>query len=153
MENIEKKLQELLDKEAIRQIRYQFAEALDNKDWHLFETLFADEIDTDYTAWGIPVQKMEKSFLVAMFSKQAFRNAELVTEHLYSNFRITIEQDKAICVSNFLGQHYIANFEGGEEFYLRGEYTDQLVKTKQGWKLSGLKLRIFYMSGNPKILA
>jgi hypothetical protein len=152
MTRSEKALQELLDKEAIRDIRYQWGEALDNKNWAQFESLFTDEIDTDFTAWGIPPQRIPKAYFVAMFSQQSFKRADLITQHLYTNFRISIENDTATCVCNFMGQHFIPNFEGGEEYCLRGEYTDGLVKTKDGWKINKLKYRQFYATGNAALL-
>jgi SnoaL-like domain len=153
MENQKAQLKELLDKEAIRDIRSRWGEALDNKNWAQFESLFTDDIDTDFTAWGIPPQKISKSNFVAMFSQQSFRNAALITQHLYANFRITIENDTATSVCNFIGQHHIPNFEGGAEYILKGEYTDGLIKTKEGWKINKLTFRQFYATGNAAILA
>ncbi len=148
----EQKVQALWDKVAIQDLRYHFAEALDNKDWTLLASLFTDEVETDWTAWGIPRQTMAKADLVAIFSGGAFGRPELVTEHLYTNFRITLSGDRAISVSNFLGQHYTADFAGGSEFYLRGSYTDELARTDQGWKIRRFTLRVFYATGNPNLL-
>jgi hypothetical protein len=153
MKNQKAQLQELMDKEAIRDIRTQWGEALDNKNWAQFESLFTDEIDTDFTAWGIPPQVIPKAYFVGMFSQKSFRRAELITQHLYTNFRISIEKDTATSVCNFIGQHYIPNFEGGEEYCLRGEYTDGLVRTPEGWKINKLKLRQFFATGNAALLA
>ena len=47
----------------------------------------------------------------------------------------------------FLGQHYIRGFEGGEEFYLRADYKDQLIRTEHGWKIRAITLTtLFYVS-------
>jgi 3-phenylpropionate/cinnamic acid dioxygenase small subunit len=153
MQTLEERIQQLWDIAAIQDLRNKFGEALDNKNWDLFGKLFADEVLTDWTAWGVPKQTMKKEDIVTMFSQGAFRRPELITEHLYTNFRITVDGDQATCVSNFLGQHFIPDFEGGSEFYLRGEYTDNLIRTIGGWAISSLRLRVFYTSGNPKLLA
>jgi 3-phenylpropionate/cinnamic acid dioxygenase small subunit len=153
MEELKVKVAELLEKESIQALRINFAVALDNKDWKLFESLFAEEVETDWTAWGVPKQTMKKDDIVKMFSQQAFRRSELQTEHIYSNFRVNVSNNNASCVSNFVGFHHIPGFEGGDEFILRGEYADKLSKTHEGWKIHSLTLRIFYATGNAQILS
>ncbi len=147
-----KLVNELIEKDAIITVRNKFALALDTKDWSLLSSLFAVEIDTDYSAWGLPPKKMHRDELVGLLS-HSFRRTEMATQHIYANFLIDLKTDKAQCISNFIGQHYIKDFQGGEEFYLRAQYTDQLIKSNDGWKITGIKLRIFYTTGNPQILS
>ena len=145
-------LQELLDREAIKEVRALLAQALDYKDWALFESLFLEEVEADFTAYGVPAQKVRREDLRASYQHNLSREG-LRTQHISSNFRITIHGDTALCTSNFLAQHYIKGFEGGEEFFLRAEYRDQLVRTENGWKISTITLStLFYVSGNPAIL-
>ena len=149
----DQKLQELLDREAIKEVRALLAKALDYKDWVLFESLFLEEVEADFAAYGVSRQKVRREDLRGSYQHNLSREG-LRTQHISSNFRITIAGDTAHCVSNFLAQHYIKGFEGGEEFFLRAEYQDQLVRTENGWKISTLTLStLFYVSGNPAILA
>ena len=148
----DQKLQELLDREAIKEVRALLAQALDYKDWTLFESLFMEEVEADFTAYGVPAQKVRREDLRGSYQHNLSREG-LRTQHISSNFRITIDGDTARCVSNFLAQHYIKEFEGGEEFFLRAEYTDQLIRIEAGWKISAITLsRLFYTSGNSAIL-
>ncbi len=145
-------LQILLDKEAIRELRYKFAEALDYKNWSLLEDLFLEELDTDFTVWGVPPRKATRAELINSFKHPQSREG-LKTQHIFSNFRITVEGDTATSKFYQLAQHYIQGFQGGEEFFLRAEYSDKLVRTEAGWKISGVTLAaIFYMTGNPDLL-
>jgi 3-phenylpropionate/cinnamic acid dioxygenase small subunit len=145
-------IQLLLDKETIRDLRTTWGEALDNKNWEQFRSIFTPEIDTDFTAWGVPAQRITREHFVGMFSTQSFKRAELITQHLYTNFRIHIDQDTATSICNFQGHHHIPNFEGGDHYCLHGEYTDHLIRTPQGWKIAGIKLRVFFHTGNQNIL-
>ena len=146
-------LQELLDREAIKEVRTHLAQALDYRDWTLFDSLFTEEVEADFTAYGVPKQRVPREALRQSYQHNLGREG-LRTQHIVSNFRIKINGDTAQCVSNFLAQHYIKGFEGGEEFFLRAEYTDQLVRTGEGWKISALTLsNLFYVTGNPAILA
>ncbi len=144
-------IQELFDREAIKEVRAHFAQALDFKDWTLFESLLLEELDTDYADFGIPAQKMRREDLLKIFQRGLSREG-IRTQHIISNFRITITGDTAQCISHFLGQHYIQGFEGGDEFFLKAQYTDQLVRTEDGWKISALTFTIFYTYGNPAII-
>ncbi len=145
-------IQVLLDREAIKELWYKFAEALDSKDWALLGSLVLDELDTDFTLWGLPAQKVRREDFIKFFKHPQSRDG-LKTQHIFSNFRISVEGDTARCKSYLLAQHYIQGFEGGEEFFLRAEYSDRLVRTEEGWKLSAVTLSaIFYMAGNPALL-
>ena len=146
-------LQELLDREAIKEVRAQLAQSLDYQDWILFESLFLEEVEADFTPYGVPAQKVRREELRQSYQHNLSREG-LRTQHISSNFRITVHGDAAQCISNFFGQHYIKGFEGGEEFFLRAEYKDGLIRTENGWKIHALTLnKLFYVSGNPAILA
>ena len=145
-------VQELADREALRELFAAFAEALDNRDWTTLQQLCADEVDTDYRAWGITPQRMPADAFVGLF-RQSFWRPELKTQHLYTNFRIQVSGDVARVVFNFLGQHYAPGFAEGEESVLRGEYTDTLQRGADGWKITGVTLRVFFTSGAMNMLA
>jgi 3-phenylpropionate/cinnamic acid dioxygenase small subunit len=144
--------QDLIEREAIRELFYRFAAALDRCDWAGLRSLCADEIATDYSAWGIAPQPMSADAFVGLF-QQSFGRPELRTQHLYTNFRIRISGDSAQVVFNFLGQHYAPGFAAGEESFLRGEYRDTLRRDGAEWKISGVALHIFYASGALGMLA
>ncbi len=146
------KFQELLDKEAIREVRYRWAEGLDTQNWELITSLMTEEVDADFRSMGLPAQKVPREILVQNFQNNLSRPG-LKTQHLFSNARVTVNSDSATCKSNFIGQHFLQGFAGGAEFYLRGEYDDALTRTPDGWKISGMKFTLFYVSGNPNLLA
>ncbi len=152
MNEIEEKIQELYDKELIQQVRFKCAEALDSKNWELFKSLFTDTINTDFTEWGIPIQIIDKENFVSNFFQKNLSNPDLKTQHLFSNFRISINQNGATSVCNFVGNNFIENFIDGNEYCLHGEYTDTLTKTSNGWKIDELKFKLYYQTGNQKLL-
>ncbi len=148
----EQVVQELLDREAIREVRARLAQALDYKDWALFESFFTEEVEVDFSSYGVPVQKVRREDLTGSYRQNLSREG-IRTQHLFTNFRITIDGDRAECISNFLGQHFLQGFEGGDEFHLRGEYHDQLTRTQAGWKIHALKFVFFFATGNPALIA
>lgn len=140
-------IQALLDKDAVREVRLRFGRALDTRDWALFASLFTDEIDADYSAFGVPARRMPKGDLVAFF-QHAFRAAGMRTMQLYSNFMIDLRGDAAHCVSYLHGHHHTPGFAGGEVFEIRAAYHDRLLRTADGWKLAGIRLEVISILGN-----
>ncbi len=143
---------ELLAKQAIQEIELKFAHALDTKDWTLAAALFADIIQADFSAYGIPAKAMQNGELIGLY-QYSFRNEKLVTEHLYTNFMIEINGGTASCRFNFIGNHYVAGLEDGEEFYLYAQYNDKLAYENGGWKINERRLKIFYTKGNASMLS
>lgn len=144
-------LQELLDRTAIQCVRHTFAWALDTKDWQVLTGLLAEEVAVDFTSFGVPAQVMHQQILIDGFQHNLGR-AGLVTQHLCSNFRITLDQHRATSVSHWVGHHFVPNLAGGEEFTLRAEYTDLLTRLNGRWYIIGLSARKLFTTGNPQVL-
>ncbi|WP_156176332.1 nuclear transport factor 2 family protein [Hymenobacter terrenus] len=126
-------------------------QALDYQDWDLLQSLFAPTVQGDYSDYGMPAQTFTREQLIGIF-QHSFSRPGLRTQHQSTNFRITLAGDRATSVSNFTGHHFIPGFAGGEEFTLYAEYTDELAKTDGRWLLHGVRLKVFYTSGNLQIL-
>jgi hypothetical protein len=142
---------DLASKQAIQELEFRFAQSLDTKYWVLAGKLFTDEVKTDFSAYGIPAKPMKKDELIGLY-KYSFRNEKMVTEHIYSNFLIEVNGKTATCRFNFLGNHFVKGLEGGDDFYLYGQYSDKLQQTANGWKISERTLTVFYTKGNAAML-
>lgn len=148
----EQQFNELISKQAIQEVALRFAQALDTKDWELASSLFVEEVKADFSAYGIPAQTMKKEALIGLY-QYSFRNEKLITEHLYTNFLIDIDGKNAFCTFNFIGNHHVPGLETGDEFYLYGQYHDQLEFDGQRWKIKERALVIFYTKGNAAMLS
>ena len=150
----EAKIRELADREEIKEVRHRFALALDTRDWDLFGSLFADEVDADLPALGVPRSTAPKAKLVEVFGHSFRRPAsEMGTQQLYGNFLIEVRGDEATSSSYLEGHHHIPGFEGGEDATLRARYVDRLVRTPDGWKIAALAIHVFSVVGNPRVFA
>lgn len=145
-------IRDLADREAIRTLRYRFGRALDTRDWPLFESLFTDDIEADFTAFGLPLIHGPKQQLIGFF-RQAFRREEMRTQQCYGNFLISIDGDRAHCISSLHGHHYVKDLAAGEVFELRATYHDHLVREGDGWRLTALRLEVISMVGNAGMLS
>ena len=80
----DQKVQELLDREVIKELRYmKIAQSLDFKDWALFESLVMDEVDTDFSAMGIPEQKASRADFVGSFRHNLRREGLRISAYLF----------------------------------------------------------------------
>lgn len=148
------RLQALLDREEIKEVRHQFAWALDTRDWDLFASLFTDEVDVQLVALGVPTGPMPRASLVELFQQPFLRPvAEMGTQQLYGNFVIDVTADTATARSYLLGHHHVAGLAGGEDAELRAVYVDRLVRTADGWKITGTSVQVLSMIGNLAIFA
>lgn len=147
-------LQDLVDREEIRQLRARFAWALDSRDWLLFASLFTDELEVDLAALGLAQGPTSRAALVERF-RHAFRRPpeEMGTQQLYGNVFVDLTGDTATVRSYLLGHHHIPGFAGGAEVALRAAYLDRVVRTDDGWKICASSLQVFSLVGNAAIFA
>ena len=141
--------QTLLDRHEIQDVRSRLARALDTRDWEAFRNLFTDQVDVDLPQLGAPKGVMTPEQLCNLF-QSAFRLSQ-ETQQLYSNFLVDLDADQARLTSSLLGHHQAKGVDGGDEVTLRARYLDQLVRTPQGWKITGMTISAVSLSGNPRI--
>ena len=139
------------DRAIIEEMRYRFAQYLDERDWHGLRSLFADEVHLNFPDYGMAPQTVPGAAFADSF-KQSLSRPGLVTQHLCTNARIRIQGDTAVCLTNWAGYHYLPHSAGADEFTLRGTYTDTLIRTGNGWRISSVAFKLAYSTGNADLL-
>lgn len=140
------------DRSHIEEVRHQYGRALDQRDWALFTSLFTQEVEADFSAFGIPAGRVPRAAVVEAM-KHAFRREGMKSHQLYANFEIVVQGDAATAVSSLVGRHVLPGFEGGDGFTLHARYHDRLARTPQGWKLSATRLEVLFLEGNVAIVS
>jgi hypothetical protein len=127
----EPELRELLDKQAIAELLYAYAEAIDRRDSNLLETVFTEDCQLHYGAYDHPA-----SVLI-----QAWRSdrppALLMTHHLYGNIVVRFhDRHHARSITYFSAQHRASH--GGQimDEMVRGRYLDRLIKQDGRWRFA-----------------
>lgn len=131
----EAKLQTLLDRMDITDTSIRYATGIDTRDRELYRSCFTDKIEMDFSSMGmgepmtIPAdQWVDQAFsLVSGFQS---------TQHIITNHVITLQGDEATCVAYLQAQH----FNPDNMLTVGGYYTNTLIRTPDGWKISKLKL-------------
>jgi 3-phenylpropionate/cinnamic acid dioxygenase small subunit len=139
---------EMIDREAIRDVLTRYGVSLDSRDWALFKTCFTKDAKAFYgeepVIEGYPgIEKFVRFYEDYMEASQ----------HLISNFVIEIDGDEARTTCYLHAVHYLANTQGGDTWSVGGYYTDQLIRTTQGWKIKSRKLTLTWGNGNSNLFA
>lgn len=143
----EQSLSGLRDRLAVSDVVLGFARSLDVKDWEACRHCFLDEIETDYSDLrGEPPSRVRADGFVA---KRRVALEGLQTLHLSTNHLVTIEGDRATCVSAAV-IHRLRPADG-ERFDTYCTYTHTLARTSAGWKIAKVKQTVHWNIGNPHI--
>ncbi|MCB2076905.1 MAG: nuclear transport factor 2 family protein [Novosphingobium sp.] len=142
-------IQTLIDRAAISDVVIAYATAVDTRDWDLLRSLFTDHVFYDFRTFDpdlyaeISVDELvERAMKLAAFDS---------TQHISSNHRHTIVGDRATCVSYMQASHFLARDGESSHCILYGFYTNDLVRTGQGWKIDRYALTVTGQTGDPRV--
>ena len=146
----EQQLQLLADRAAISDVLHRYATGLDMRDWALYRSIFTDEVDLDFSSIGIPPARIPADDWVER-ARVLFAGFD-ATQHLSANHVHDIRGDEATCTSYMRAEHFVITNEGDNYYTMGGYYTNRLVRTAEGWKLSGVTLTVTWNRGNRHVL-
>jgi len=140
-------LGELLDRQAIGDVVIRYATGADMRDWGAYRSCFCDQVEIDFSSWnGAPAGTIAADDWVA--GVEAGLSGFDATQHISANHVIAIEGDRATCVSYVQAQHVLRD-EGADGFFtLGGYYTNQLVRSDEGWKIRSCRLTATWSQGD-----
>ncbi len=130
----ETKLQMLVDRMEIINVFNHYATGIDHHDKTIYRSCFIDKIDVDVTGQG-PVKVSADDWVDQAFS--IVNNYE-TTQHIITNHTIAINGDEANAVAYLFAKHYHPE----NTLTVGGYYTNRLVRTPEGWKISSLNLKM-----------
>lgn len=149
-------LQYLKDKDTIEKMVYQYASALDQRDWALLPPMAIDDMQFNY---GGVVEGNSPDAWVAMIRSNLDGCGP--SQHLFSNVRINTDySDDANHTASVAFYGRVMHAGKGEErnilFDFWGEYRCQLIRVRDdnllGWRFSKVEQVPFHFTGDMKIL-
>ena len=139
------------DHTAITRKVYEYAYGIDTRDWALYRSIFADEIQMDFSSYnGNPGSSMKADDWVAG-CKVLFTGLD-ATQHSMSNPLVDVKDDHARCRMYMQAEHFFFNQQGSQDFALGGYYDDRLIRTTDGWKIEAVTLNVLWSRGNRHIM-
>jgi hypothetical protein len=121
-------LQALLDKQAIAELLYAYAEGIDRRDSKLLESVFTADCQLHYGAYDHPARLLVQNW------RDDVPPAFLVTHHLYGNIVVRFYgPDRARAITYFFAQHRAKHQDRIMDEMVRGRYLDRLIKQNDRW--------------------
>jgi hypothetical protein len=143
-------LEQLLDRAAITDVVNRYATGLDRRDWQLLRSIFADEIDMEYTSVGIKAGRYSADRWV--------RSSEVLfagfgpTQHTLTNHAIELHGDTAHCVVYMRAEHFIVDDAPAENRWtIGGYYTVDLISVQKTWRVHAMGLHVTWQTGNREL--
>ena len=132
---------------------YKYATGLDNRDWELHRSIFADEVEMDFESWNqIPRHRIRADEL--RDNCRVFFAGLDATQHSMSNPRVTITGDRARCTVYMQAEHFLHDQEPSRRYVIGGYYTNDLVRGDDGnWRLTVVKLTLLWDAGDRTFMA
>ncbi|MFN3231121.1 MAG: nuclear transport factor 2 family protein [Alphaproteobacteria bacterium] len=140
-------LQVLKDKAEIQETILKYATGLDSRDFALYRSIFADEVDIDFSSYsGQPASRMTGDEWGQMV--QRMLPGFDATQHVLTNFVIEVDGDEATANVYVQAEHFIANSEGDNSHTLGGYYIHKLKRHGDAWKIHATTLNVTWNRGN-----
>lgn len=119
------------DKAQIAEVLIRYATGIDFKDWTLFRTCWADEVDIDYGDLGTFTDPDAFTSLM-----EQIHGGMGQTYHRLSNIVVDVEADRATARSYVRAVLQAVPEDGGSWIDALGHYDDELVRTSEGWRIA-----------------
>ncbi|WP_067483296.1 nuclear transport factor 2 family protein [Actinomadura hibisca] len=123
----------------------------DQREWDALAGIFAEKVTLDYTSLngGEPAELTPEQIVGGWSQVLGGFDA---TQHLITNHLVTLEGDRAVCTASFQATHRLANPFGSPLWTLGGTYRFDLVRSGDGWLISGVVMTATWADGNQKLM-
>ena len=133
------KLRKSIDRQAIADLLYRYADGIDRRNWDVLQSCFTEDVAADYGEVG----KWYSAKEITEATVELHKNMG-PTLHRISNVVVDFHGDAAPSRSYV---HAVLNEDkaGSRVIQAYGHYSDQLVRQKAGWKISERKFTLVAM--------
>ena len=139
--------QQLADYRAISDLAVRYCSAVDRRDWDLLAEVFLPD-STVRLPQSVVITGSDEIVLRYRRGLERFD----ATHHMVSNHEIDVDGDSARHTCLVHAQHVRHDAPGGSNYVIGGRYTDELVRTQQGWRIAHRELVSIWTGGNPSVL-
>lgn len=148
-------LQTLADERDIQRVYMRYCDLVDAKEFDWLGEVFTTDTRGDYTQALGPdvVTEGLDAIIGAMHANLGAHSHCGATHHNVTNFRITVEGDMAHARVHYIAAHAGAGPLAGKNYTMWGEYSDVLVRTQQGWRISERTYTLALAEGEPAIVS
>ena len=145
------------DKLMIAETIYMYAIGIDTKDFDLYGSIFADQVNIDFSSYeGSSVPETTVLTRDQWVSRvRPLFTGLAATQHSMTNPVVNIDGDTASCRMYMQAHHVFEPEKEDSWFTIGGYYDDTLTRDAEspsGWKLTGVKLTVLWRKGQESIM-
>lgn len=128
-------LQQLLDKDAIRDLVLRYCRAIDRRDYDALAELYHDDATDDHSPMYQGSAKGYLEWLPSMLETMT------VTSHMVQNHLIVVDGDRAEGEVSMISYHLTRDPDGADiEIVIGGRYLDHYEKRDAVWRFARRKI-------------
>jgi hypothetical protein len=145
-------LQRLLDESDLRDLIHRYAIGLDTRDWDLWRSVFTEDVVIDLSDYE-PEPRPQRLPIdtYVRYTRRLFAGFD-ATQHFIATHRFTIDGDRATITAHMRAEHWLTSGQGTDRYTMFGTYTDECVRTEEGWRVSAVKLSLLREEGNRHLM-
>jgi hypothetical protein len=138
------------DRTEIIDVANAIFEAVDSKEWDAAQAFFETSVNVDYTSLkgGAP-ETISSTELVNGWRK-GLHDGRDKTFHLFSNYRVTVNEDTAATVFKGYSFTMHAPESGGHLWEVWGDYEMLMRRTQAGWRVNSISVSASVTRSGPK---
>lgn len=145
-------LQRLADEAELLDLVHRYAFALDTQDWELWQSIFTGEVLIDLTDYEPdPAPQRVRTATLVPYVRRLFAGLD-ASQHFIGTHRITIDGDHATITAHMRAEHWLTTAQGGDRYTMFGTYTDECIRTPDGWRITAVKLVLLREEGNRHLM-
>ncbi len=127
---MQKMLEELLHKEAIREQLYRYCRAVDRGDKELIRSIYHPDATDNHGVFEGPASEFVELDVAEVMP------GLVITQHLIGNILIEIDGDVARAESYVLASHRVEQADGPHDIVVWGRYLDRFERRLGEWRIA-----------------
>ena len=136
--------------QQVQSIIARVAHDIDRKHWPGLRSLYADEVETDYTSlFGGTAQRQRGDDLIDGWRTAL---AAVSTQHLLGPIDVDLSGSAARAECHVCAWHHAAGAASGDGGVVHGHYIFALEKRAEAWRITAMTLDVLHQSGNTRLL-
>jgi ketosteroid isomerase-like protein len=135
--------QNFADHLEIQQVINLYASAIDKHQWSALDGVFTDDAVANFIGIGVFEGRQAIADLIASVLTQCS-----ATQHLLGNINIVVSGDTATATCYLSALHVGLGDYAAETLTVWGEYSDELVRTANGWRIAHRTLTSQHATGD-----
>ena len=135
--------QNFADHLEIQQVINLYASAIDKHQWSALDGVFTDDAVANFIGIGVFEGRQAIADLIASVLAQCS-----ATQHLIGNINIVVSGDTATATCYLSALHVGLGDYAAETLTVWGEYSDELVRTANGWRIAHRTLTSQHATGD-----